>query len=145
MFHVFEQLLAEKDIATCVALGLTCNSLYAILKSLHPEPIKLRTYNVRSLFAMLLPNGALLRHVAEFLGPGYRMIWTHKQKPLAWRSGHFLNKKVYFREGGLAEARFQDRMLDYLQLQFRDPNTRDTLVMLPCPLGKGEDWYEDVF
>ncbi|KAF8847591.1 hypothetical protein BDZ45DRAFT_754728 [Acephala macrosclerotiorum] len=147
IFLVFKQLFAEGNVATYVSLGLTCRSLYAILKTLHPKPIpfRLRTCNHRSILAQIGHDVIMLKTVAEFLGPGYRWIWAHKQKPLAWRSRHFLNKDAYGKEGSTAKDGFQHRMLDYLRLQGRDPSTRTTVEMLPCPLGKGEDWYEEVF
>lgn len=152
MIMIFESLESKGDLATRVSLGLTCRSLYSILKHVHPAPISIM--NIATFPSNPWRNQTpktdqeLMKVVAGFLGNKYRGLWAGLGYQTsgyrrAYRSYHFLNIDVYGEDGSEAQRRFEDRMREYVEMQYVcDDGT--VIQMLPCPLGKGDDWYDEV-
>lgn len=151
MIVMFENLRKGNDIVTSVALGLTCKSLYEILKCIHPMPIAL-------LNVMFIPKRCTTPHYSfppttywglldgggGFLGDIYRGIWAGDMiRNRNHRSYHFLNIKVYGKKGSATQRRFEERMQDYVNTQYITDNHQST-HLLPPPMGKGFDWYGEV-
>ncbi|KAE8446203.1 hypothetical protein EG329_012428 [Mollisiaceae sp. DMI_Dod_QoI] len=144
IFCMFEQSLADDDLTTIVSLGLTCRSFYHILKSIHPSPIILNNTDKRNYFQLPGPrrlHDSLPKVAAAFLGDQYRGVWTLIRGK---KSYHFLNKSVYGKEKSIADARFHQRMGDYAFMMDLNDHQRVDIDLIPCPLGKGEEWYEEV-
>lgn len=161
MILIFKGLLAKGDLAARASLGLTCSSLYRILKYVDPEPMRL--WNIANPppwpswpLGSLSPDHpspeaveGLLRVVAEFLGDKYRGVWAGRRIKKFnmgghYRSYHFLHIEVYGENGSEAERKFKNRMDAYVEFHAMEFASSKLVRLVPCPLGIGNDWYREV-
>lgn len=161
-------MLAEGDLATSTSLGLTCRSLYEILKELHPKPIIVAELQHTATHHGDLVTGnrcrgcrgcRLPKIIGEFLGPKYRgvrilpQLFQLMQFPVpAYRAlwtkygaYHFLNTEVYGTEhGSEAELRFMSNVKYYVESQFAGRTVDNPTNLVPCPIGKELGWGGEV-
>ncbi|KAF8847592.1 hypothetical protein BDZ45DRAFT_699069 [Acephala macrosclerotiorum] len=134
--HIQSILLAEGDLATITALGLTCRSFYHLLKSLHPKPISLMHPEKEDLIYPVLDND-LWKIVGGFLGNRYLGAWF---TPFTY---YFFNKDVYGNAKGMACRRLQWRVYSWQAMV--DQNEKCPIpIEIPRPFGRGDSWYKDM-
>jgi hypothetical protein len=169
--RLFELIYEGGDCCTATCLGLTCSSLYSILKTFFPGPINIKDEEVLVWDEKGLRNDApwepyhcWLPHfmsiywlgglLEDFMGSEYRLASRLNER----RPPHpvYLKRSVYG-DGdtpSLLEKKLEERYMDYhIVIDWAIVMTRlglhdlshQMLCLTPDPFGKGESWYDEVW